>query len=319
MLGMRTLISLAVSVLAVAAGGQVAESGRPLAIRNVTVVDVASGRTREAMTIVIQGPRLVSVTPANVPSPNPSTVIDGTGKFAIPGLWDMHTHYAATPGAQEFMNPLWILNGTTGIRNLGLDTLTRVLARRDQNESGLAVGPRIVTSGQILDGAFPVWPWNVAVGSAEDGRRLVEEQLRNRAEFIKVYGLLSRDAFFAIADEAKLRKIPVVGHVPMAVTATEASNAGMKSMEHLHGVLYDASSKSVESEPQERRVRGAVHRRALPRAQGRPLRAVGAVHSDGDRSGSDLRRCEGIAAVCHAEEERHVASADDGLEKGVGV
>jgi hypothetical protein len=91
-----------------------------------------------------------------------------------------------------------------------------------------------------------VWPWKVAVLSAEDGRRFVDEQLRNRAKFVKVYTFLSRDAFFAIADGARLRKIPVVGHVPMAVAATEALNAEMKSMEHLHGVLYDASSKSVD-------------------------------------------------------------------------
>jgi Amidohydrolase family len=127
-----------------------------------------------------------------------------------------------------------------------VDALNRVLEQRDLNESGRAIGPRIITSGQVLDGPFPTWPWGVAVRSAEDARRLVDEQQAAHADFIKVYGLLSREAFFAVMDQAKLRKIPVTGHVPLAVTAKEASDAGMKSMEHLYAVLYDVSSRGAD-------------------------------------------------------------------------
>src|SRR5262249_43534077 len=74
------------------------------------------------------------------------------------------------------------------------------------------------------------------------GRQAVRKTKEQGFDFVKVYNLLPRDVYFAIADEAKKQGLPFVGHVPYAVTAAEAADAGQKSMEHLYGILLACSS-----------------------------------------------------------------------------
>jgi imidazolonepropionase-like amidohydrolase len=235
-----------VVVLAASAAAQPIDPNKITAFRNVTVIDTIAGREQPSMTVVIKGARILDAGPASTPIPKEAEIVDGTGKFLIPGLWDMHAHFVAIPGIRAFIDPLLIANGITGVRNPGVDPLARVLDQRREIESGRAVGPRIVTSGEVLDGPYPVWPHALAVASPDDGRRLVGDHKRNGADFIKVYGLLPRPEFFAIAEECKKQSIPFAGHVPLMISATEASNAGMRSMEHLTGVLYETSAKAKE-------------------------------------------------------------------------
>ena len=119
--------------------------------------------------------------------------------------------------------------------------LEPVLEWRREIEAGKLIGPRIVTSGPMLDGPPLQWPSSVAVATAEDGHRIVRDVKRRGADFIKVHSLVPRDAYFAIADEAKKQGIPFVGHVPDAVRAREASAAGQKSFEHLLGIFEGSS------------------------------------------------------------------------------
>jgi imidazolonepropionase-like amidohydrolase len=246
-MSMRFILLLVLSLLVETAGrGQRIDATNTTVLRNVVVIDTLAGKARPSLTVVINGTRIVDVGSASLSFPSDAEVIDGTGKFLIPGLWDMHTHGVGIPGIQDFTGPLLIANGITGVRNLGQDRLSDILARRAEIEAGSVIGPRIVASGQIIDGPAPVWVFAVAVRSTEAARRTVKEQKTNGADFIKIYTLLPRAEFFAIADEAKMQSIPLVGHVPLGVTATEASNAGMKSMEHLHGVVLEASSKAAD-------------------------------------------------------------------------
>jgi hypothetical protein len=75
-----------------------------------------------------------------------------------------------------------------------------------------------------------------------DARRTVDEIKAGGADFVKVYNRIPRDAYFAIADEAKQQHIPFEGHVPDAITAQEASAAGQRSIEHLTGIAQACSS-----------------------------------------------------------------------------
>jgi hypothetical protein len=120
--------------------------------------------------------------------------------------------------------------------------LEELKARRTNVESGVTLGPRMVFSGPILDGPKPVWPGSIAVGTPEEGRKAVGTIQQGGADFVKVYSLLPREAYFAIAEEAKKRHFVFAGHVPDVITATEASNAGQKSFEHLLSVLSGCSS-----------------------------------------------------------------------------
>lgn len=212
----------------------------PLAISGVTVIDTTGGRSRPGMTVLVDGDRIDAVAPdGELDVPHGAGLVDGSGKFLIPGLWDMHVHW----NEPRYL-ALFIANGVTGARMMAGDA--RHLEQRQQIADGELLGPRLVLAGPIVDGPKPFWPGSIAASTEADGRDAVRRTKEEGFDQVKVYSLLPRDVFFAVADEAKKRAIPFVGHVPDAVRMAEASIAGMKSVEHLTGLLLGVSS--VESE-----------------------------------------------------------------------
>ena len=220
------------------------------ACTHVTVIDPASGRVRPDVTVVVSGERIASVGKAG--PPRGARVTDGRGKFLIPGLWDMHVHMRGTwdlgvrdDACRTFFAPQFTKNGVTGVRDLwgSLDDIRRL---RAEIASGEAIGPRIVAAGNAVDGPRPALPGAIACANAEQGREAVVRLKRDGADFVKVYSLLPRDVYFAIAEEAGRQGLPFAGHVPNSVTAGEASDAGQKSIEHLQGVFLACSSRKSD-------------------------------------------------------------------------
>lgn len=218
-----------------------------LAITHVTVIDTAGGPARPDMTVVVESGRISRVAPAAAAKiPEGARTIDGTGRFLIPGLWDMHIHAFFgdwVPGGREVTLPLFIANGVTGVRDMGSD-LEPILAARRDVDAGRLLGPRIVVSGPMLDGPKTQFPAALAIVTPEDGRRAVRDLKNRGVDFIKIQSYVPRDAWFAIADECRRQNVVFAGHVPDAVRASEASTAGQKSFEHLIGVFE--SSTPVE-------------------------------------------------------------------------
>src|SRR5262249_19092575 len=157
-------------------------------------------------------------------------VIDARGKFLIPGLWDMHVHWEM----KDYL-PLFIANGVLGVRVMWGMPIHHEW--RKEISAGTLLGPRLNIASPIIDGPHPIWKGSVSVGNDAEARQAVIQAKQNGADFIKVYSLLPREAYFAIADETKKLGLPFAGHVPEAVNAGEASDAGQKSIEHLTGVL----------------------------------------------------------------------------------
>jgi imidazolonepropionase-like amidohydrolase len=147
----------------------------------------------------------------------------------------VHIASDTNPGGKETCLPLFIANGVTGVRDMGGD-LDALQQWRREIAQGRLVGPRIVVSGPMLDGPIPAWPNSLAVATAPEGREAVVALKQQGADFVKVQSLLPRDAYFAVAEEAKKQGLPLAGHVPDAVSAAEASDVGQRSMEHLFGV-----------------------------------------------------------------------------------
>ena len=222
---------------------------KPIAIAGVNVIDVTHGAIAAGSTVVLSGGRIVDVgKSANVHIPHSAQVVDGSRKFLIPGLWDMHVHMVFGDWfsqSREIVLPLFVANGVTGVRDMGGELEVLQQWRREIAQ-GKLLGPRIVTSGPMLDGPKPRFPSSVAVASPEDSRKAVDDLKRRGADFIKLQSLMSRESYFAIADEAKRQGIVFAGHVPDAIRAVEASNAGQKSIEHLTGVFEGCSN--VEDE-----------------------------------------------------------------------
>jgi len=154
--------------------------------------------------------------------------VDGTGRFLIPGLWDMHSHHQGT-GAESV--ELFVANGVLGTRDMGAD-VEFILPLRDRINNGQLLGPEILATGPILDDRPSDWPFRRRVRNGQEGREAVRDLKARGVDFIKVHDGTPREAFFAIADEAKKVGLPLVGHVPNQVKVEEAVAAGMKSIEH---------------------------------------------------------------------------------------
>ncbi len=216
-----------------------------LVLTHVTVIDTTGAPAKSDMAVVIVGDRIGAVARTDdLTLPRDAQVIDASGKYLIPGLWDMHVHV----GNQEVFFPLFIANGVTGIRDMGntVEDFEQLNRWRTQIRQGERLGPRIVLASPILDGPRLATLGFVPVNGEAEGRRAVSRFKSQGADFTKVLDLLSSDAYLAVADEAKKQNMPLVGHVPLSVGALKASKAGQQSIEHLFGVLEACSTKEEE-------------------------------------------------------------------------
>jgi imidazolonepropionase-like amidohydrolase len=211
-----------------------------LAITHANVIDVTGGPTQRNYTVVISGDRITEMgNSSKIRAPKNAEVVDATGKFLIPGLWDMHVH----PDGKDYL-PLFIANGVTGIRVMWGDPEDHEW--RKAIEAGDLIGPRMIIASPLVDGPKPYWRGSISVSSEAEARQVVIKAKQDGADFVKVYQFLPRDLYFAIADEAKKQGMPFAGHVPISVSAQEASSAGQKSFEHLVGILPACSSRSAD-------------------------------------------------------------------------
>jgi len=204
-------------------------------IEHVTVINVVTGAELRDQTVRIDGDHIMSIAPTQESDSALAGAVDARGAFLIPGLWDMHVH---VHDKDEL--PLYVANGVTGIRVMSGDKDTAGLRKELARQSP---SPEIYLASAIVDGNPPVWPGSIVVKKAADARRAVDEIKASGADFVKVYSRVPRDAFFAIADEAKKQEIPFEGHVPDEITAQEASAAGQRSFEHLMGIAFACSSE----------------------------------------------------------------------------
>ncbi|HXN76616.1 MAG TPA: amidohydrolase family protein [Gemmatimonadaceae bacterium] len=217
-----------------------------IAIAHVSVIDVASGAIRPENTVLITGNRITYAGPAaSAKIPANATVIDGRGRFLIPGLWDMHVH-GFVHTFSDFAGPLMIANGVTGARDMGyyIDTTLRWKA---DIAAGRETGPRLVVGARV-DGSVSKARYVATVVTEEDGVRAVDtlSKRRNgspRADFIKTYSWVPRAAYYGIAREAKKLGVPFAGHVPYSVSVIEASEAGQRSLEHEDDLMRACTSK----------------------------------------------------------------------------
>jgi hypothetical protein len=233
-------------VLAATCWGQTRPPSDWLYIHDVTLIDATGAPAEAHRSVVVRDHRIVGMVSSaelEKTSSLAGTWIDGRGKFLIPGLWDMHVHMVFGewfPQGREITLPLLLANGITGVRDMGgeLEVLEQW---RTEISEGTLLGPRIVMAGPMLDGPKPRFPSSIAIRTAEDGRRAVDDWKRRGADSIKLQSLIPRDAVFAIADESRRQGMTLVGHVPDAVRPSEMSNAGQKSFEHPIGIFEGSS------------------------------------------------------------------------------
>ena len=152
-----------------------------LAITHVTVIDATGAPARPDMTVLINGNRITEVGKSGkVRVPEHAQVVNASGKFLIPGLWDMHVHWYD----KDYL-PLFIANGVTGIRIMW--GMPRHHQWRKEIEAGQLLGPHMLIATPLVDGPKPVWPGSITVANASEARQAVIQAKRGGADFIKIY------------------------------------------------------------------------------------------------------------------------------------
>ena len=204
-----------------------------LAITGATVIDVRDGSRIADAVVVVDGGRISAVgAPRDIRIPSAAHIVDARGRYVIPGLWDVHTHIQNQRELDAFL-PLLVANGILGIRD------TEGLLPRDFSELGKRhqYVPHVVACGTYVDGPAPAGIADAAI---------VDELADKGVDFIKVGSMLPRERFLAIVSRASQRGLHVAGHVPIAVSAAEASDLGLRTMEHLWEILLNISSREGE-------------------------------------------------------------------------
>jgi hypothetical protein len=224
-----------------------------IVVADATVID-GTGAPPARRSLLITGATITAVLQPDAKPPEGATVVDGRGRFVIPGLWDMHVHLGVRPEpelAERIMLPAFLAYGIVGVRDMG-GPLERVVTLRDRVKRGELDGPRILTPGPFVDGPGDEDPsFRRATGPAQ-ARTAVDALAGAGVDFIKVQANLSLQSWRAVMDEARRRTMIVAGHVPMAIPAMAVVRGGQKSIEHISpalvgdaGLLFGCSSREA--------------------------------------------------------------------------
>ena len=219
-----------------------------IALMNVTIIDMRGGPPQKDMAVLIVGNRIDKIDQVDrIKLPKDASVLDASGKYLIPGLWDMHVHLCYY---SEAAFPLLIKNGITGVRDMGGD-LEQIDQWQKEIDERERIGPRIIRSGLVVDGPKPDVQFRLTVTNTTEVQKAVAQLKQSGVDFIKIHNKVPPDAYFVLAEEANKLGISFVGHIPYGVSATEASAAGQKSIEHtevlLEAAIYqkENSAKSI--------------------------------------------------------------------------
>lgn len=205
-----------------------------IAVENVTVIDGTDHAARRGVTVVVEGRTIVAVTKKHATQPSGTKIVDGTGKYLIPGLWNNDLH---GPAYGEAKAPLLSLvsYGVTTVRDMGasLDDIVRLRAATASDE---LVGPRLFVAGPLMEGPVPVkMALIVDLFSEQQAREEVRTLKQHGVDYVEVDTTLTPELYWAIADEARKQGLRLVGHIPAKIGAASIVRADQKNVEHLGG------------------------------------------------------------------------------------
>ncbi|MBL8522735.1 MAG: amidohydrolase family protein, partial [Betaproteobacteria bacterium] len=231
-------------------GAKADPESEPLLIRNVHLLSMASGQSAilERHSVLIHRGKIARIAPdADIPTPRDAMVVDGMGKYLLPGLIDAHVHIWDKPELSAYL-----ASGVTTVRNASGMSFHLDYAR--EIATGCLKGPRLITTGPILNGPGPnTQPNHQQVKNAVQARAAVREQYKQGYRHLKVYSNLSREAYRAILHEARRLGMTVMGHTPEGVRLAgipdrkpfqiafhEVLRDKLVSIEHMESVVWHA-------------------------------------------------------------------------------
>jgi len=243
---------LAAIAALLAASSVQARENADLLIRGASVVDVAHGSILPRQAVAVRGDSIVAVGPDRTISRRfeSKRTVDASGKFVMPGLWDMHVHFGGGPeliAENKALLPLYVAYGVTAVRDCAADISSSVLEWRDGVAKGRLLGPTIFTSGPKLEGYKPLWKGTLEVGTPAEVKAALDKLQAMRVDFVKITdNTLKPDIFLYAVKEAKRRGLRTSAHTPYALTIDQAVDAGLSSIEHIDYLIKAGSPKEAE-------------------------------------------------------------------------
>ncbi|HEY9261942.1 amidohydrolase family protein [Chitinophaga sp.] len=229
-----------------------------LLIKSVRIIDIKTGKITAHQAIAVRNDSIIQIMDNQQAKQYKATqTVDASGKYAMPGLWDMHMHFGGGDTLSEenknFL-PLYLANGITTIRDCSADISQDVLQWRDEVNKGQLQGPTIFTSGPKLEGYKSVWLNDLEIGTSAELQQAFDSLQKLKVDFVKITeNTIKPEIYLEALHEARKRGMRISGHVPYVLTMKQVVDAGLCSVEHLtyawkSGVKDDAAlSRAIAS------------------------------------------------------------------------
>ena len=232
-----------------------------LAITDVTIIDPETRQASANRTVLIDKGRIVSIMRRGAVRFESAQSIDGRGRYLMPGLMDMHVHTNVAFVTDNSLK-LMLANGVTGARDMAgdcweprgelylcLDDMRKIAAEIEQGDRP---GPRLLklSSAFVQSGQSAHLPENhdplYTPSTKEEGVALVQYLDERGVDLIKLYEWVMPGAYEGLMSEAKARGIEISGHVPLLISTVQASNDGLRTIEHANSLVIDCSPHGDE-------------------------------------------------------------------------
>lgn len=208
-------------------------------IANVNVIDVERGRVIPNQHVALQDGRIIKIASEGKYKFDAKNSIDGSNKYLIPGLWDMHVHIREY---QDLFFPLFIANGVTGIRDMFNPSMEDLGKWKSEVNTSKKLSPKLISvASNIVDAPPLVWSGTEILNDPDSAKALVKRMKAKGADFIKVYDKLPQRTYTSLLEECKQHGIPIAGHVPDVVGIQDVIRGGQSSIEHLDDFTLNLS------------------------------------------------------------------------------
>ncbi|WP_299764926.1 amidohydrolase family protein [uncultured Dokdonia sp.] len=243
---MKTLYALLVTCILCISCAQPQKSVSPTAtvITDITIIDVVSGKELPSQHVVIDSGKIKKITAQMEDLTSYSTIIDGKGKYLIPGLAEMHAHIPPPSSSAAHIEEtlfLYLSNGITTIR--GMLGHSEHLRLRERAASGDLLSPRIYTASPSLNGN--------SVKTKEEAIAKVTAYQKEGFDFLKIHPGIQREVFDQVVATANEVGIPFAGHVPVAVGVRHAIESNYAAIDHVDGFLEGLVPESANVKPED--------------------------------------------------------------------
>ena len=222
-------------------------------IDNITIIDPVGGLQHKKSVIIEDNliGKIYSSGDLNLSKKN--KIIDGKGKFLIPGLWDSHVHFAYDTLFTSSMSGLFLAHGVTSVRDTGgeIDFVSEIKNKSIEN---MKTHVRVKMAGPLIDGKFNVYdgssssfpPLSIQNKEEKQLEEQVLELIDKGVDFLKAYEMLTPEQFKILGKIAQENGLKLTGHVPLSMDVIDASNLGLNSMEHMRNMELSTSKLSEE-------------------------------------------------------------------------